>query len=269
VFPRVIATDLDGTLLRSDGTIAPRTRAAIAAVQARGATVVACTARPARWMAELARSGGIHGAAVCANGAVLWDLDAVAVIDSFPVACATARATVARLRPLIPGGAWAVEGVDSFGREPGYHTRWPVPDDAIVDHVETLLAAPPVKLLLRGGGRGGGGPGSEALALVARDAVADLVHLTWSDPSAGLLEMSAHGVTKGSGLAALCAGWGVDAGEVIAFGDMPNDLPMLRWAGHGVAMGNALPAVVQAADEVTLVNDEDGVAVVLERLLAA
>jgi hydroxymethylpyrimidine pyrophosphatase-like HAD family hydrolase len=263
VFPRVVATDLDGTLLRSDGTIAPRTRAALAAAWARGTTIVACTARPARWISDLAIVGGLHGPAVCANGAVVWDLDDLAVIDSFPIAPAAALEVVQRLRPLVSGGAWAVESVDSFGHEPGYFTRWPVPDDALVDHVETLLATPPVKLLLRGTP-----PGSQAVATAAREAVADLVELTWSEPSAEVMEMSALGVSKGSSLAGLCDGWGIDASEVVAFGDMPNDVPMLRWAGRGIAMGNAAAEVAQAAGEVTLSNDQDGVAVVLERLLA-
>jgi hydroxymethylpyrimidine pyrophosphatase-like HAD family hydrolase len=264
VFPRVVATDLDGTLLRSDGTIAPRTRAALAGVRARGMTIVACTARPARWISDLAIVGGLHGPAVCANGAVVWDLDDLAVTDSFPIAPAVALEVVQRLRPLVPGGAWAVEGVDSFGREPGYFTRWPVPDNSIVDHVETLLATPPVKLLLRVAPLG-----SEAVATAAREAVADLVELTWSEPSAEVMEMSALGVSKGSSLAGLCDGWGIDAAEVVAFGDMPNDVPMLRWAGRGIAMGNALPEVARAAGEVTRSNDEHGVAVVLEELLAA
>jgi hydroxymethylpyrimidine pyrophosphatase-like HAD family hydrolase len=263
VFPRLVATDLDGTLLRSDGTIAPRTRDALAAARARGATIVACTARPARWMADLAIAGGLDGPAVCANGAVVWDLDDLALIDSFPIGPAAALEVVHRLRPLVPGGAWAVEGVDSFGREPAYFTRWPVPDNSIVDHVETLLAVPPVKLLLRVAP-----PGSPAVATAAREAVADLVELTWSEPSAEVMEMSALGVSKGSSLAGLCGRWGIDAAEVVAFGDMPNDLPMLRWAGRGIAMGNAPPEVAHVAGEVTLSNDEHGVAVVLEELLA-
>jgi hypothetical protein len=264
MLPRVVATDLDGTLLRSDGTIGARTRAALDGVQARGITVVACTARPARWMADLAAAGGLGGLAVCANGAVMWDLDAQAMIDSRPIALESAREAVRRLRRLAPHGAWAVEGVDSFGREAGYHTRWPVPDNTIVDHVEGLLAAPPIKLLLRLGEEA-----AEPLAIAARDAVADLVELTWSEPTAALLEISGRGVSKASALAGLCEGWGVTADQVVAFGDMPNDVAMLRWAGRGVAMGNAAPEVASAAGEVTASNDDEGVAAVLEQLLAA
>jgi hydroxymethylpyrimidine pyrophosphatase-like HAD family hydrolase len=261
VLPRLVATDLDGTLLRGDGTVSPRTRRALDAIQAAGAEVVICTARPVRWMRGLASDAGIAGTAVCANGAVLWDLPGDALVDSFPVAHDCAREVVARLASIVPGGAWAVEGVDSFGHEPGYERRWPVPDDTVVDDLDILLATPPVKLLLRRP------TGSAADPAQARDAVADLVELTWSEPSAQLLEMSAAGVSKGSGLALLCAARGVDAADVVAFGDMPNDLEMLAWAGHGVAMGNADPSVAATADEVTLTHQQDGVAAVLERLL--
>ena len=129
--------------------------------------------------------------------------------------------------------------------------------------VQTCALPIPIKLLLRVAE-----PGSPAVALAARETVADLVELTWSEPSAALWEMSGRGVNKGSRLAALCEDWGIGAEEVVAFGDMPNDLAMLRWAGRGIAMGNAAPEVAQAAGEVTLSNDEDGVAVVLEQLLA-
>ncbi len=87
--------------------------------------------------------------------------------------------------------------------------------------------------------------------------------------SSGVVEMSAAGVTKAAGLAWVAAtGSASRRGDVIAFGDMPNDLPMLAWAGRGVAMANGHPAVLAAADEVTaLTNDDDGVAAYLESLL--
>ncbi|HLI58911.1 MAG TPA: HAD family hydrolase [Solirubrobacteraceae bacterium] len=263
MLPRLIASDLDGTLLRDDGTVSPRTRAALARARTRGIEIALCTARPVRWMRGLAREAGVAGIAVCANGAVLWDLAADALVDSFPIACETARQVVARLRPLQPGGAWAVETVDHFGHEPGYRVRWPVPDDATVDAIETLLLRPPVKLLLRPDEDGGAARWADA----ARVLTAGLVEITYSDASASLLEMSAAGVSKGSGLAALCAMHGIDRAQTIAFGDMPNDLSMLAWAGRSYAMANGHPGVIAAADEVAPPNDEDGVAVVLERLL--
>jgi hydroxymethylpyrimidine pyrophosphatase-like HAD family hydrolase len=125
-----------------------------------------------------------------------------------------------------------------------------------------LLAAAPVKLLLRAPA-----PTVDELASLAHETVGDLVEVTHSSTADTLLEMSAAGVSKGSGLAALCESLGIAADDVLAFGDMPNDLPMLRWAGHSVAVANAHPTVLAAAGEVTASCDEDGVARVLERLL--
>ena len=263
MLPRLLATDLDGTLLGDDGLVSARTRRALRAIQDAGTEVVIATARPVRWIQEIARETGVTGTAVCANGAVIWDLGADALLHRFPVDPSSAREVVARLGSIVPGGAWAVEGIDSFGHEPAYERRWPVPDDTVVDHIDSLLAEPVVKLLLRCPP-----PRTSDDPHRARAAVGDLVELTWSEPSAELLEMSGAGVSKGAGLAALCATRGIDAAQVVAFGDMPNDLSMLTWAGCGVAMGNADPSVIAAADEVTLSNARDGVAVVVERLLA-
>ena len=263
MFPKLVATDLDGTLLRSDGTIDQRTRDAITAVRRAGTPVVLCTARPARWMGSLALAIGARGAAICANGAVIWDLDREAVLHQSPIDPETARDVVARLRAALPAAAWAVERAAAFGHEPGYTPRWPVPEDTVVDHVEALLSVAPVKLMLRC-------PGTSADALVARAraAVGGLVEVTHSSSADTLLEMSAAGVSKGSALAALCAQRGIAAEQVVAFGDMPNDLPMLAWAGRGVAVANAHRDVLAGADEVTASNDESGLAQVLERLLA-
>jgi len=97
---------------------------------------------------------------------------------------------------------------------------------------------------------------------VVADELASLTHSSRE----GLLEISAAGVTKASTLTAVCAQHGFGPEDVVAFGDMPNDLPMLAWAGHSVAVGNAHPEVLHAVDEVTASNDDDGVAQVLERL---
>jgi hydroxymethylpyrimidine pyrophosphatase-like HAD family hydrolase len=180
----------------------------------------------------------------------------------FPISCEVAQEVVARLRPVLPRAAWAVERATAFAHEPAYRSRWPVPDDTIVDAVEALLAVAPVKLMLRA-------PDvtADELVRVAREVVGELVEVTHSSTADTLLEMSAGGVSKGSTLAALCASEGITSDQVLAFGDMPNDLPMLRWAGRSVAVANAHPEVLAAVGEVTASCDEDGVAQTLERLL--
>ncbi len=107
----------------------------------------------------------------------------------------------------------------------------------------------------------------DAFLTRARTILGDLASVTRSSPTA-LLEISAHGVSKASTLALSCAERGIRPEEVAAFGDMPNDIEMLSWAGSSYAMGNAHPDVLAAATGSTLGNNEDGVALVIERLLA-
>lgn len=261
--PRLVASDLDGTLIRSDGTLDARTRRAIAAAESAGATVVFCTARPHRGLTELADATRHRGVVVCNNGAMLWDLHTESVIEASPLEPTIARELVARLEATVPGGAWAVERTLGFGYEPGYVTRWPIPDDAIVAAVHSLIAEPAVKLMLRHDRLT-----ADTLLERAREVCGHLAELSHSSTTDALLEISAAGVSKATALARLCQQRNVDRHDVIAFGDMPNDLPMLAWAGHGVAVANAHPEVIAAADEVTASNDESGVACVLERLFS-
>ena len=258
--PRLVATDLDGTIVRSDGTLSVRTCAAIAAVEAAGVPFVMVTGRPPRWMHEIANATGHRGLAVCANGAVVYDLHAEQVVRTDLLSAAAARQVVEALRRDLPGIAFAVERHDSgFAHEPAYRPRWDSNDPVTQAPVEELLAAGVVKLLARHEDMG-----ADALLAAARAAVGDGATLTHSS-SDGLLEVSAAGVSKATGLACLAASYGVEAADVLAFGDMPNDLPMMAWAGRAVAVGNAHPEVLAAADEVTGRNDDDGVAQVLER----
>jgi hydroxymethylpyrimidine pyrophosphatase-like HAD family hydrolase len=183
------------------------------------------------------------------------------VIEANPLEPDIALEIVALLEAELPGGAWAVERAGGFGHEPDYVPRWPVPDETTVDAIHALVSEPAVKLMLRHGGHS-----SDALVSRARAVCGHLAEFSHSSTTHALLEISAAGVSKASALARLCREHGIDRTDVIAFGDMPNDLPMLAWAGHAVAVANAHPDVLAAADEVTAANDESGVARVLERL---
>ena len=259
--PRVVATDLDGTIVRSDGAISDRTRSALSAAEADGALVVLVTGRPPRWLHGVADATGHRGIAVCANGALVYDLHREEVVASFPLSVEIARYVVDSLRDAIPGIGFAVETVtDGFGHEPAYRPRWST-DGAHVAEVDELLSAPLAKLLARHEELD-----SDSLLAAAREVVgAEIATMTHSSRD-GLLEISAAGISKATTLAELCAEHERGSVDAIAFGDMPNDLPMLAWAGHSVAVANAHPEVLAAVDEVTDSNDDDGVAVVLERL---
>ena len=261
--PKVVACDLDGTLLRSDGTVDDRSRRAIATVEAAGSLFVLCTARPTRWMRPLGEALGHRGVAICANGGVVWDLHTESVVEAFPLEPAITRDVVALLKEALPGGAWAVERTTGFAREPAYQSRWPMPEDAITASVEALVSEPAVKLMLRHDHLL-----ADDLLERAREVIGNLAELTHSNSNDGLLEISAAGVSKASTLARMCDERGIGPGDVIAFGDMPNDVPMLRWAGRSVAVANAHADAIAAAQMTTASNDEAGVAMVLEDLFA-
>jgi Cof subfamily protein (haloacid dehalogenase superfamily) len=262
--PRVIATDLDGTIVRSDGTISARTLAALARVERSGAMLVMVTGRPPRWMREIAAAVHHRGLAICANGALVYDLHTETVVQAREIAPAVLAEAVRRLRGLSPALRFSVENPHGFVFERTYDVgRWDAGafGGRPVDAAE-LVAHPGTKLLAFD-------PAADPDDLAARavKAVGDLVTVTHSSGQ-GLLEMSARGVTKASALEALCAEHGLGAADVTAFGDMPNDLPMLAWAGTSYGVANAHPMVLAAVTHTTSRNDDDGVAEVLERLFA-
>jgi len=260
VNPRLVATDLDGTLLRSDSSISPRTVAALRAVEEAGILVVFVTGRPLRWARDVFEHVGAHGRAIISNGALVWDVgmdrpEMVRAIDRV-----TGLDVCERLRTAVPGSTYAIETLAGICLEDEFVERYAVPPGARRGTLAAIWAEPVVKLLARHEELSPQEFWDAALGVIGRQ-----VEITWSS-STTLLEMSANGVTKASTLELLCAEHGIAADEVIAFGDMPNDLPMLAWAGRSYAMANAHPTVRAAADEVTASNDDDGVAAVLEGL---
>jgi Cof subfamily protein (haloacid dehalogenase superfamily) len=261
--PKAIATDLDGTLLRSDGSLDDRSRRALTAVEAAGAMFVICTARPARWMRPLAEATGHRGVAICSNGGVLWDLHTESVLEDFPLDPEIAGEVVALLQEEFPGGVWAVERSSGFGREPAYWSRWPIPPETTVAAIESLVTEPSHKLMFRNDRHT-----ADVLLERARALVGDLAELSHSNSAESLIEIAAAGVSKATALELVCTERGISREHVVAFGDMPNDLAMLQWAGHAVAVANAHADVLAIADEVTAANDDAGVARVLERLFA-
>jgi Cof subfamily protein (haloacid dehalogenase superfamily) len=254
----VVASDLDGTLVRSDGTISARSRRALEGAERAGALVVFVTGRPPRWMQPVIEETGASGLAICANGALVYDLGTGTIVREHALSSEIAGQLVDSIREALPGVSFAVENGLQFGHEPGYVPGWPAPE-RIVAAVDELIAEPVAKLLVKHPDR----PPAEIYELVVRLA-GETAMVTYSGDV--LLEVSGAGVSKASTLADLCSSRGFEAADVIAFGDMPNDIPMLRWAGRAVAVGNAHHEVLAVADEVTASNDEDGVAQVLEEV---
>jgi Cof subfamily protein (haloacid dehalogenase superfamily) len=260
---RLFATDLDGTLLRSDLTVSDRSRRALAAVEEAGRTLVLVTGRPPRWMPPVVEQTGHTGLALCANGATVYDLATEQVVQEHLIDPGVGAEVVTAIRDALPDVAFAVErgGARGLGHEEAYGMPYAPDGEVLVAEVEELVAEPVAKLLARADDMD-----PDQMLSRVREVVGDLVEVTHSS-TRGLMEISASGVSKAVALSRLADELGVPAGEVVAFGDMPNDLPMLGWAGHAVAVANAHPEVLAAADEVTASNDDDGVARVVERLL--
>ncbi len=257
---RLVATDLDGTLLHTDGTVTGRTRGVLDALEERGVLVVFVTGRPIRWMADLWTHVGGHGLAICSNGGIVYDVSAHAVRTSRPIAAPVGLEVAAVLRDAVPGTTFALEKTDGFAKEPGFMPRIPAPPDLDVGPLEEIFDGRTVKLLARHEELDPEKFWAQVDALVG-----DRVTTTWSSTGA-LVEMSAAGVTKASTLEMVCAQHGIGPAEVVAFGDMPNDVAMLEWAGTSYAMANAHPSVRATADHVAASNEEDGVAKALESL---
>lgn len=151
---RLAAIDLDGTLLRTDGSISPRARAALAAAAEQGVTVAIASARSPRSVRELAADLELGGLAVCANGASLYDLDAGRIVEHRPLPVPAVEALVRGLRERVPGVAFGWELELTFGSEPAYEELrspgWPLPEGSF-DPCDALAFGRPLTKLLAPG----------------------------------------------------------------------------------------------------------------------
>jgi Cof subfamily protein (haloacid dehalogenase superfamily) len=259
---RLVATDLDGTVVRPDGSMSQRTARALRGVEEAGLRLVLVTGRPPRWMSSVVDATGHRGLAICANGAYVYDLHDEHIVEEFLLDPRDAQEAVRLVREVLPAAGFAVERQGGFSHDPQYRPRWDA-DPARVAPVEELVQAPMGKLLVRDETSTG-----DAMLQAVRGRLAGVVDVTHSNVNDCLLELSARGVSKATTLAHLARQWGIDRHEVVAFGDMPNDVAMLQWAGIGYAVAGAHPEVLDAVDHVTESVLEDGVAKVIEALLA-
>ncbi|AUS78679.1 HAD family phosphatase [Actinoalloteichus sp. AHMU CJ021] len=273
--PGLVASDVDGTLLDPLEQLRPRTASAVSRVLDAAIPMVLATGRSPRWVYPVARALRVGGLAVCVNGAVILDVERRAVLSTHAIDPVLLRDVADVVLDALPGCALAVEQCvdadpptqppedDTRGAPvalvgPGYLSPWGVHQRSPVPLAE-LLGRPAVRLIVRHRG-----VSSREMARTVGPLVSDAVEITYSTDD-GLIDVMRAGVNKASGLSEVADLHGVDRADVVAFGDMPNDIPMLRWAGHGVAMENAHPEVLAVADETTTSNAEDGVARILER----
>lgn len=265
---RLIATDLDGTLLRGDLSVSSRTRRALDCARAAGLHVVPVTARQPRGVRTIAEAAGFNGWALCGNGAHGVHLDTGEVLFEAHVQQDVQRAVAQALLVQVPGVLFVSvrNGGEVFVAQEGYadlahfedHKRDPAEMGTF--SLQDVLEQPSLKFIVRH-------PSLSPRELLAHVRALQLPGFAVTHSGAPFLEVLAEGVSKAWGLERLCAHLGVRRDEVLAFGDAPNDAEMLAWAGRGVAMANAEPEAAEAAGEQTLSNEDDGGAVVIEALL--
>lgn len=265
---RAIATDLDGTLLGSDGRVSARTREAVLTAEDRGLQVVIATGRPPRWIPPIVEQLGERGLVVCANGAAVYDPAAHELVHRTELAPQVLHSIVDDVTEAFPQAVIGLEqgfdfAIDEAIRATDVVERsgWNL-DGLRIGPIRAFLDEPALKLIVRLPP-----PAEPGTAAAVQSVIAGRGLVTHSVDES-FLEVSHPSVHKAATVESLLVGHGVGASEVVAFGDMPNDVELLRWAGLGVAVANAHPLVLDVADEVTASNDDDGVALVIERLVA-
>ncbi len=264
---RAIATDLDGTLLRTDKSVSARTRAAVLGAEAAGMLVVIATGRPPRWIAPVVEELGDRGLVVCANGAAIYDPARHELVARTELAPDAARSIVDDVQAEYPDAVLGIEQGFDFAVDDVITRRdlelagsWNL-DGLQVGPIRSFLDDPVLKLIVRLPHPAPEGTADHLQALVGERAL--VTHST----SESFLELSHPAVHKAATVERLLVESDISAEHVVAFGDMPNDLELIRWAGLGVAVANADERLKEAADEITASNDDDGVALVIERLL--
>jgi Cof subfamily protein (haloacid dehalogenase superfamily) len=270
--PRLVATDLDGTLLTSAGEVSPRTRAALEATWAAGIPVVGVTGRGPRLLESVREALDGRGIAVLAQGGYVVDLEGDEVLRTVGLPRAQAADVIERREAVAGDLVVAVEDAAEQAEARGplrvqHGFNWPYPEPAhLLPRHQVLPQGAVLKVFLRSATL----DQDELLALAGQavdPAEAEVTHA-----GLGFIEVLPPGITKATGLAVALEHYGVGLGDVLAFGDMPNDLPMLaavsEAGGRAVAVANAHPAVRAAAPELTSGNDVDGVARYLEAVLA-
>ncbi|MEV8413481.1 HAD family hydrolase [Streptomyces niveus] len=263
-FPyKLVATDLDGTLLGEDHTVSARTREALTAATAAGAAHIIVTGRAVPWTRGILDDLGYDGLAVCGQGAQVYHAGEHRLLTSVTLDRQVAVVALAKIEAEVGPLALAAsrDGLDGdvlIG--PGYQVQdGPLPSLRLDDRAE-MWTQPINKVYIQHPELS-----DDALAKVARETAGGMVAVVMAGP--GVVEILPLGLSKATGLSLAARRLGVTAADTIAFGDMPNDIPMFGWARHGVAMANAHEALKAVADEVTASNEDDGIAVVLEKLL--
>jgi Cof subfamily protein (haloacid dehalogenase superfamily) len=269
--PKLVATDLDGTLLDSAGEVSPRTRAALEACWDAGLPVVGVTGRGPRLLDSVRVALDGRGIAVLAQGGFVVDLERDEVLRTVGLPRDRATTVIEAIEDVAGELIVAVEDASEQAEVHGplrvqHGFDWPYPEPAhLLPRDQVLPPGAVLKVFLRSSTLG-----QDELLALARSVV-DPVEAEVTHAGLGFIEVLPPGITKASGLAIALERYGVGFGDVLVFGDMPNDLPMItavaEAGGRAVAVANAHPDVLAATTGLTSGHDADGVARYLEAVL--
>ena len=230
-----------------------------------GIVVVLVSARGPNGVKVVAEEAEVvDGIAIWSNGALVLDLDRNEVLRHRTLPSEVAVEAIRALRERLPDVCFATETESRFALERAFQGAWEgweLPPGTPFGDAVDLVTAPVTKLIARDTTRT-----TDELAAICAKVVGEQAVV--SHAGTRVVEITTAGVSKGIALGELAAELGIDARDAVAFGDYPNDLPMLAWAGRSFAPANAHEAVLAEVDEVTESNDHDGVARAIERLLA-
>ena len=262
--PKLIGTDLDGTIVAHYGFISDRTKIAFTEAHKAGIHIYFVTGRPIRWMKEI-KDNFEFGMGICGNGAMLYDFRNEKILEEWLIAPEIQLEIAKRLRIAIPPVNFAIEANQKFHREKAYVPRWDIGEDNVgVDKIEEAVSDPALKMLAR---CVNGEFTSDEMLELATHALTGIATVTHSNSTDSLLEISAHGVSKGATLAKIAGRLDLTADDCVTFGDNPNDFSMLSWASRSWAMADGHPDLMKHAKFQTDAHEDDGVAKVIERLL--
>lgn len=290
---RLLATDLDGTLLSHDGRISEGNLRALNIAREAGLEVMFVTGRPPRWLPSIIEQTNFKGRIISANGGIVVDAKTREVTQTFPIRTSDALEAVHRMLDVIPGLEFGVERsqvgmrlADSgdllalptlehewspnneFVMTPGYKPHGATAGQVPTGPIEELITDDRAVKIVARPPQGNTRNADELLDIIS-NAIGDLLQATHSNIYDVLIEFSATGVTKGSTLARVATSLGYSADEVAAVGDMPNDASMLTWAGNPFVVANAHESLLREFGNVLPRNDEDAVGQLLLELAGA
>ena len=261
---RLVAIDLDGTLLSSRKSITPKTHTAIRAALAKGVHIVLATARPPRSVRDYYGALKLKTPTINYNGALIWDEIRRKTVDHVPLDVTVAKKVIAWARKIYPGLLVSVEILDKWYTDhyeeiPEYMTETAkqfTPD--FIGPLDAFMRVPITKLMLLG-------LPPRIIELEQGIAVKFATSISQTRSDAHMLQLMSPNTSKARALAKIAHLLDVPQEEVLAIGDAPNDVRMLQWAAAAAVPTNGWDAAKEVADTIIPSNDDDGVAEALRK----